>query len=84
MASLEPPDGMNVYADQEQRVIASGIALIVLSTIFVILRFISRLIANAGLWWDDFLVLLALVLSYGPNIAMMACESRLTIAAFCP
>ena len=73
MASLEPPKGIDIYASQEQRVVSSGIALIILSTSFVILRFISRFIANAGLWWDDLLVILALLLSYGPNIAMMIC-----------
>lgn len=74
MASLKPPAGMDVYADQGDRVVSSGIALIVLPTFFVILRFVSRSIANAGLWWDDLLVLLALLLSYGPNISMMTCK----------
>jgi len=74
MASSQPPPGLDVYADQEQRVISSGIVLIVLPTVFVILRFVSRFIANAGLWWDDVLVVLALLLSFGPNVSMMACK----------
>ena len=74
MASEIAPSGFNVHADQQQRVTSSGIALIVLPTCFFILRLISRLIAKAGLWWDDVLVFLALVLSYGPNISMMICK----------
>ena len=54
---------------------SSGIALIVLPTIFVVLRFVSRWIAQAGLWWDDLLVVVSLLLSYGPNASMMQCKS---------
>ena len=75
MASLEPSAGIDVYADHKQRVIFSGFALIILPSCFVILRLVSRIIANAGLWWDDCLVVLALFLSYGPNIAMIICKS---------
>lgn len=73
MASLTPPPGINLEADQRQRVVNSGIALIILPTCFVILRFVSRSIANAGFWWDDLLVVISLFLSYGPNMAMMIC-----------
>ena len=55
---------------------SSGIALILLPTIFVLLRFVSRWIAQAGFWWDDLLVVLSLLLSYAPNASMMQCESR--------
>ena len=76
MASVAgPPPGIDLAADQGRRVVSSGIALLVLSTSFVILRFASRSIANAGYWWDDFLVVVSLFLSYGPNIAMMICKS---------
>ncbi|KAL2036834.1 hypothetical protein N7G274_010377 [Stereocaulon virgatum] len=72
MASLPPPPpGMDLKANQGPRVISSGIALIVLPTIFVILRFVSRFIAQAGFWWDDLLVVVSLLLSYGPNASMM-------------
>lgn len=50
---------------------SSGMVLIVLPTVFVVVRFISRFIARAGFWWDDLLVVVSLILSYGPNTAMM-------------
>ena len=71
--SLIPPPGIDLYADKGPRVISSGIALIILPTLFVIVRFVSRTIARAGFWWDDLLVVVSLLLSYGPNTAMMIC-----------
>ena len=76
--SLTPPPGTDLHADKGSRVISSGIALIVLPTIFVIVRFVSRVIARAGFWWDDLLVAVSLILSYGPNTAMMICMYSLS------
>ncbi|MDI1486527.1 MAG: hypothetical protein OHK93_005758 [Ramalina farinacea] len=42
------------------------IALIILSTTFVSLRLLSRHIAHAGYWWDDVLIILALLISLAP------------------
>lgn len=69
--SSTPPAGIDLHADSGPRVISSGIALIILPTVFVIVRFASRIIARAGFWWDDLLVIVSLLLSYGPNISMM-------------
>lgn len=71
--SSTPPPGIDLHADKGPRVISSGIALIILPTLFVIVRFVSRIIARAGFWWDDLLVVVSLLLSYGPNTAMMIC-----------
>lgn len=71
--SLTPPPGIDLHDDRGSRVISSGIALIVLPTVFVVVRFVSRFIASAGFWWDDLLVVVSLVLSHGPNTAMMIC-----------
>ena len=71
--SLALPPGIDLHADKGARVMSSGIALIVLPTVFVMVRFVSRIIAGAGFWWDDLLVVISLVLSYGPNTAMMIC-----------
>ena len=73
MSSLTPPAGIDLHADNGPRVISAGIALIILPTLFVIVRFVSRAIARAGFWWDDLLVVVSLLLSYGPNTAMMIC-----------
>ena len=75
MASLPPPPpGIDLQADKGPHIISSGIALIILPTVFVVLRFISRYLAQAGFWWDDLLVVTSLILSYGPNGCMMDCE----------
>ena len=75
MASLPPPPpGIDLQADKGPHIVSSGIALIVLPTVFVVLRLISRYLAEAGFWWDDLLVVTSLLLSYGPNGCMMDCE----------
>lgn len=78
--SLTPPPGIDLHADKGPRVLSSGIALIILPTLFVIVRFVSRAIARAGFWWDDLLVVVSLLLSYGPNTAMMICMYSLVTA----
>ena len=45
-----PPPGIDLNADQGHRIISSMIALIILPTIFVIFRLISRRISRAGYW----------------------------------
>ena len=67
MASEAPPlgRGFNLYASQETRLKASNIALIILPTLFVALRLISRKVSRAGYWWDDGLIILSLFFSYG-------------------
>lgn len=77
MSSLTPPPGIDLHADNGPRVISSGIVLIILPTVFVIVRFVSRVIARAGFWWDDLLVLVSLILSYGPNTAIIICMCSL-------
>ncbi|KAK4690356.1 hypothetical protein P7C71_g6415, partial [Lecanoromycetidae sp. Uapishka_2] len=54
-----PPPGEDIYADQGTRLVASMITLIVLPTLFVIARLVSRKVSNAGYWWDDFWAALA-------------------------
>lgn len=56
-----PPPGIDLNADQGTRLVGSMVTLIVLPTIFVIGRLISRKVARAGYWWDDLLVVIACV-----------------------
>lgn len=67
MATEAPPTGpgFDLYADQSRRLKSANITLIILPTIFVTLRLLSRKVSRAGYWFDDLLVLLALVFSYG-------------------
>jgi hypothetical protein len=62
MPLLTPPSpGLDPNADQGPKVVAVAAVLMVISTIAVILRFVARLLSKAGLWWDDWCILAALV-----------------------
>jgi hypothetical protein len=43
------------------RVLVGTIVSIVPATICVILRFVARNVASAGLWWDDYTIAVSLV-----------------------
>lgn len=45
-----PPPGIDLDANQQGRLVSSMTALIILPTIFVILRLISRKVSRAGYW----------------------------------
>ncbi|KAL8890628.1 MAG: hypothetical protein Q9192_005843 [Flavoplaca navasiana] len=49
---LDDPN-FDLYADQRGRIIGSSTAFIVLTTVVVVLRLLSRKLAHAGFWWDD-------------------------------
>lgn len=52
----------DVYYQTRTPVLYGGtISLQVLSTLIVALRFLARRVSKAGLWWDDWLIVPALV-----------------------
>jgi hypothetical protein len=59
-AVLSPPDA-DLSATQAPRIIGASVVLIILSTAAVVLRFLARRLSRAGLWWDDWTILFALV-----------------------
>ena len=62
MASQLPPfdqPGFDLHATRQPRLIGTDITLIVVTTIFISLRLVSRRVSGAGFWWDDILVVLA-------------------------
>ncbi|KAL8987445.1 MAG: hypothetical protein Q9177_003341, partial [Variospora cf. flavescens] len=75
MAANLPPPGIDLSEDQGSRIVASMVALIVLPTLAVIARLLSRYLAHAGFWYDDLLVVISLLLSYGPIICVLICKS---------
>lgn len=53
MAMQAPPigePGFNLYADQGKRIKSANIVFIVIPTVFVVLRVVSRKISRAGYW----------------------------------
>ncbi|MCJ1479168.1 hypothetical protein MMC13_007852 [Lambiella insularis] len=50
--------------------------LIVVATIAVTLRFAARRLSGVGLWWDDYLIVVSLVLSWGGNLDGILGTSR--------
>ncbi|KAI4133647.1 MAG: hypothetical protein LQ341_006147 [Variospora aurantia] len=75
MAANLPPPGIDLSEDQGSRIVASMVALIVLPTLAVIARLLSRYLAHAGFWYDDLWVVISLLLSYGPIICVLICKS---------
>ncbi len=67
MATEAPPigPGFDLFADQRRLLKIANIILIILPTIFVALRLLSRKVSRAGYWYDDLLVSVALLFSYG-------------------
>ena len=78
---LLTPDtpGLDVNATEVPKIIAVSVVLIILSTSAVILRFISRMLSKAGLWWDDWVIVAALVMS---SWATCIQESRLIVSGY--
>lgn len=60
-ATVGNPNSGVYYESRVSTLYRDTIALQVLSTFFVILRFISRKVAGAGFWWDDWAIIPALV-----------------------
>ncbi|KAI4228432.1 MAG: hypothetical protein L6R36_001623 [Xanthoria steineri] len=54
--------------DRSSHIIGSAVVLIILPTVAVILRLLSRHMSKAGLWIDDYTVILSLIISWTPNI----------------
>ena len=59
MESL-PPD-INLSATQQPRILGADLFTYCLAVLVVILRFISRKISKAPYWWDDWLMVPAIV-----------------------
>ncbi|KAL8645707.1 MAG: hypothetical protein Q9226_007179 [Calogaya cf. arnoldii] len=55
---LDDPS-FDLYGDQRSRIIGSSTAFIVLTTVIVALRLLSRKLAYAGFWWDDHFAVIA-------------------------
>ena len=56
-----PYPGLDLNDSQAPRIIGTCVTLIIISTISVALRFLARRLSRAGLWWDDWTMLGALV-----------------------
>ena len=77
MADLYPVPGP--LPDRGYHVVVAAIAAIIVSTVAVILRCVSRGLAKAGFWWDDWIILISLVKN-NPFLAQSRCTDDLDIA----
>lgn len=71
MATTPPSSSISeaeLNTSRSSEIIAGSVVLIVVPTTFVILRLLSRWMARASLWWDDYTAILACVFSWGDNI----------------
>ena len=62
-----PYPGLDINDTQSPRIIGTCITLIVITTAAVALRFLARHLSRAGLWWDDWTILGALVRLRNPT-----------------
>ncbi|KAJ5083954.1 hypothetical protein NUU61_008533 [Penicillium alfredii] len=60
-----PPPGLDIYEDNTSRVIASVLAPAIIAVIAVGLRIWARYVSKAKFYWDDYLIIVALVFSSG-------------------
>ena len=56
-----PPADLNLSETQIPRILGINIATFAIAIISVVLRFVSRQLSSAQLWWDDWLIVSALV-----------------------
>ncbi|CAF9938329.1 hypothetical protein IMSHALPRED_000764 [Imshaugia aleurites] len=63
-----PAEDPTLYVGRKGQIISASVTLLVLPTVFVALRVVSRTMSGAGFWWDDLTVILAMMFSWGPNI----------------
>lgn len=56
-----PPSGINLSETQVPRILGVNIATFALACTAIVLRFISRRLSRATLWWDDWLMIPAIV-----------------------
>ncbi|KAM0794797.1 hypothetical protein BDR22DRAFT_670235 [Usnea florida] len=68
--SLPAHNSTNDYLSQSRggEIIGASIPLLILPTVAVALRLLSRWVSRAGFWWDDYTIVLACFLCWGPNI----------------
>lgn len=64
MSLPPPPPGLDLSETQQPRILAINITFLSLALTTVILRFLSRRISKAMIWWDDLLVGIAMVLQH--------------------
>ena len=62
-----------VNANHTHRLLGSNIVLLIIPTVFVTLRLISRVLSKAGFWWDDYFCISAMVLAWSlPIITLVS------------
>ena len=77
MAAQSGPSSSNpgvdsiLYDDRSSEVIGASVVLIVLPSLAVFLRLLSRWMSHAGFWWDDAVATLAMIIACGPNIIIL-------------
>ena len=56
-----PPPGIDLSASEVPRILGVNIATFILAVIAIVLRFMARRLTRAPFWWDDWLMIPAIV-----------------------
>ena len=67
-----PSPGLDLNANRNPRVVGVAAFLFVITFIIVTLRFVGRYLSKAGIWWDDWLCLAAMLVAWGTCIICFA------------
>lgn len=65
---LVPLPPSELLQSRAGEVIGASVPLLILPTVAVTLRLLSRWMSRAGFWWDDLIIVLACFLCWGPSI----------------
>ena len=57
-----------MFKDRQPLILGVYVSGLILSILSVGLRFLARIRYGAGLWWDDWVILVALVLLWSLNV----------------
>ncbi|MCJ1307570.1 hypothetical protein MMC25_001217 [Agyrium rufum] len=68
---LLTPPGTDLTENAYTRIVGTCVTLIILTIIAVGLRILSRILSQAGMWWDDWTIIITMFLSWGPSITMI-------------
>ncbi|KAL9068514.1 MAG: hypothetical protein Q9161_006163 [Pseudevernia consocians] len=69
--TTNPKTDPALYENRNGDILGASLTLLLLPTVTVTLRLLSRWISRAGFWWDDATVILAMLFAWGPCIIMI-------------
>lgn len=61
MTAFRPPQDVNLHEDDRSAILAASIVSLAMAIFAAILRFLAKRVIRASYYWEDWLILMALV-----------------------